>query len=535
MFTTGQITAVKRRLRVAIALILLLGIVFRFTNVSHKPYWHDEVFTTVRVVGYTGPEIEAAVLAQPLVRAADLQRFQTLPADRGWGDTFASLATHPEHPPLFYLLARAWIGVTGTTPTALRLLSVAFSLLSLPLMYLLGRSLFADGWTAGLATTLMALSPVQVLYAQEAREYSLWICLTLLSSLALLRALRLTGRQAVQRQLAQASRREHWGAWLVYAVSTALCFYTTILSGLVVAAQGLYVLAGGIRRQWVRFALSVVGAIALFSPWLWVIVSQNQKLESVTGWTTYSRPIGQLIQLWGLHLSSAVVDFGLPPGHWFGYVTPRLLLGLLLAALLQMPTQVGQRATMFCGLLLTIPALGLIMPDLLLGGQRSSATRYFMPSLLTVLLVLSVWLRGLLFARRTGLRRWGQTTLAIILAASLISCTLSASRFTWWNKGVSYHIPVIADIIRAADAPLILAALSANGLGNAISLSYQVPPETPFIFFRREQLPVLPSGYGRYFVPYASGELIEALQAEYGRSVNPVQQPGVFELWELGT
>lgn len=229
------------------------------------------------------------------------------------------------------------------------------------------------------------------------------------------------------------------------------------------------------------------------------------------------------------------MDFGLPPGHWFGYVTPRLLLGLLLAALLQMPTQVGQRATIFCGLLLTIPALGLIMPDLLLGGQRSSATRYFMPSLLTVLLVLSVWLRGLLFARRTGLRRWGQTTLAIILAASLISCTLSASRFTWWNKGVSYHIPVIADTIRAADAPLILAALSANGLGNAISLSYQVPPETPFLFFRREQLPVLPSGYGRYFVPYASGELIEALQAEYGRSVNPVQQPGVFELWELGT
>ena len=533
MFVTGQLVSTKRRLQIVIALMIVLGIVLRFTNVAHKPYWHDEVFTTVRVVGYTGPEIEAAVLAEPVVTAAELQQFQMLAPDRGWDDTLKSLATHPEHPPLFYLLERGWIGLAGTSPTAMRLLSVGFSLAALPLMYGFVLVLFNDSWAAGIATALLAVSPVQLLYAQEAREYSLWSCTVLLSSGLLLRALRQTGVRAIQRGYAQASWRRSWDVWVLYSVSLALSFYTTVLSSLVVAAQGVYVLVAGSKRQWLRFGLSLAGAIALFSPWLWVVVQQSQKLSSVTSWTRQSPPPGLLPRLWGLHLSSALIDVNLPPFHWSVYIVPPLVLVLVLVALALMPVQVGLQPTLFCGLLLLVPTLGLILPDLIQGGQRSGATRYFLPSLLMVLVVLAVKLRAWLLSRRVQLRLWGQVLWVVLLMSGLGSGVLSASQFTWWNKGVSYHTPVIAETVRSADRPLVLASLSANGLGNAIALSYQVPNNTAFMFFRRTQLPPLPPDYSDYFVPYASGELIAALEAEYGRQVSAVEQPGVYELWEL--
>jgi uncharacterized membrane protein len=53
-----------------------------------------------------------------------------------------------------------------------------------------------------------------VLYAQEARQYSLWILITLISSYAILRAI----------------RKQTFFSWLIYSVAMALSFYTFILS-----------------------------------------------------------------------------------------------------------------------------------------------------------------------------------------------------------------------------------------------------------------------------------------------------------------
>lgn len=524
----------KRRLQIVIVLVLVLGLILRLTNVAHKVYGHNEVLTSMRVVGYTIPEIESTVLAGPVVTAAQLQQFQQLSPARSWGDALTALSTQPEYPPLFYFLERAWVSVVGASPVALRLLSVLLSVAALPLMYWLGRVLLRDDWAAGLAMALLAVSPVQMLYAQEAREYSLWGCTILLSSGLLLRALQRTGDSAIRRQYTQAGWQRSGEAWALYGLSVVLGLYTTLLTVWVVVAQGLYVLLVGSRRHWARFGVSLMGAIALFSPWLWVMVQHRETGLSVTVWTQLTQPLGALMRHWGLHLSSTVVDFDLPATHGFALGVPLLVLLGVAIALLTMPVQVGLPATLFCGVLLLIPALGLIGAELLLGGERSMVTGSFMPSLLMVLPILAVGLRGWLLSRRARLRLWGQGLLALLLVASLSSGLLSASRFTWWNKGVSYHVPVIAEVIRTAEQPLVLSALTDTGLGNAISLSYQVPDETPFLFFRPNLPPPLPTDYSDYWVPYASSDVIESLEKAYGRSVTPVQAPGVYELWRLG-
>lgn len=531
MVSSRSIAAVKKRLQICFIVCLLIGIGLRCTNAAHKVYWHDEVYTTVRVLGHQGKAIETRVLEQTVVTAAELQSFQQFPETKRWSDTWSALASHPEHPPLFYLLERLWVGVFAPSVISFRALAVLFGLGLLPLTYWLCQQLWQDHWTGLIATCLMALSPVQILYAQEAREYSLWACLILLSSGYLLRVMRSPWRYSSEAVVMRSPRVTVVRQWGLYSLGLALMLYTTLLSVLVVAAHGLYVLISGSRQQWQRWALSLGTALLLFAPWLAVMVRASEKLESATEWTSFRQPLGQLVKFWGLHLSSTVIDLGLPLENLYTYVVPPLVLGLLLLALWQLLLVTPPTTMAFCLMALMVPALGLILPDLINGGQLSVSTRYFMPSLLIVTLIMAGWLRKLLLSERHLYRFWGQGIFALLLAVGLVSATLSAASFTWWNKNISYHVNVMGDVIRQTEKPLVLTELNATGLGNTISLSYAVAPDTAFLLFKSGQLPEIPANYSDYFVTYASGELIDAIAAKTGKLV--VLADGDYPLWRL--
>ena len=70
-----------------------------------------------------------------------------------------------------------------------------------------------------------------------------------------------------------------------------------------------------------------------FSSWAFVILNNRVKLESATEWTSFRQPLEQLVKFWGLHLSSTVIDLGLPLEHWYTYWVPPLVLILVVVAL----------------------------------------------------------------------------------------------------------------------------------------------------------------------------------------------------------
>jgi uncharacterized membrane protein len=524
--------------RLLLLLLLLLGLTFRWVNLDGKVYWHDEVFTTVRVLGFTGQEIETTLLAQPLVTAQDLQRFQTRSTEKSWGDTFRALQTHPEHPPLFYLMARAWVDMWGSSVAAVRALSALWGVVLLPLVYWFCWQLFANHRLSAVAMALVAVSPIQVLYAQEARQYSLWCCVWVLCSGLLLSA---TGLRAANQSAELAHKPVNSGTylgWIGYAVALALNFYCTPLSVFLIFAHGLFVLLAVPRRYWAKWMGAILLAVLLFVPWLGVMLSESKKLDTVTQWAEIRQPLAVLVKFWGLHLSSAVVDLGLPLEHGFTAWGPPWVLLLVVGCFgLGWWRYRGTplwRSLLLVAVLIVIPALGLILPDLIEGAQRSIMTRYFLPELMMVSIAIAIGLSVGIGTRELLWKLLGYGLLGFLLSLGVTSCLLSARADTWWNKGVSYHIPRIAEVVNAADRPLLLAPLTANGLGNAISLSYQVLPETQFLIFRPDQLPELPAGYSNYYMPYATGKLIAAVTAKYQRPLVAVEMPGVYELWELG-
>ena len=76
------------------------------------------------------------------------------------------------HPPLYFIIIWIWTKLFGFSEVSARLPSVIFGLLTIWLVFLIGRKLYSK--TLGiLAALLLALNPLHIYYSQEARMYSM--------------------------------------------------------------------------------------------------------------------------------------------------------------------------------------------------------------------------------------------------------------------------------------------------------------------------------------------------------------------------
>ncbi|ASC70629.1 hypothetical protein XM38_015690 [Halomicronema hongdechloris C2206] len=503
----------------AIALLLVFGIGIRILHLDRKVYWHDEVFTSLRVAGYLGSAVEADVFTGESLTAADLLTYQRLSPERSWRDTLTALADHPEHTPLYYLLARGWVSLWGSSVAAFRSLSVVFSLLALPCGFLLARTLLGPGLASWLFLGLLAVSPVHVLYGQEAREYSLWVLTIILSSTALLQAVK-PGRS--------------WH-WVSYSLTLALGFYASLLTGLVALAHGVYLVLTQRSRQWLGYLAAGCGALMLLSPWLGVMLVQWMRLETVTAWTAESRPWDFLAKLWGLHYSAAFVDPGLPLEHPYTYIAPPLIGVLLLLSSMGLLNRQPYAVSAFVLCLTLVPGGILILTDLLRSGQISGTTRYFFPALIGAQLLVAQGLASLLTAPTALSRQVGRVLTIALLVAGGTSCLISAQAYTWWSKGVSYANPFIADYINQAPQPLIMGHSYATALGDAISLSYDLEPDTSWRLTRLPQMPVPSADAETIFLFKPRQDFLEAAAHAYSAAPQAIDTDRVYGLWQLPT
>jgi uncharacterized membrane protein len=79
---------------------------------------------------------------------------------------------HEDSPPFYYMAVKGWMALFGNSEIAIRSLSLVASILTLPLISLLGKELF-DTRRGVLGMLVFALSPMQIGFAQEARTYAL--------------------------------------------------------------------------------------------------------------------------------------------------------------------------------------------------------------------------------------------------------------------------------------------------------------------------------------------------------------------------
>ncbi|MGD1850394.1 MAG: hypothetical protein ACFCBU_07225, partial [Cyanophyceae cyanobacterium] len=257
----------QRRRAIALALVIAIGIVLRFVNLDGKVVWIDEVHSFMRVAGYgktvLTEQLEQTIAATDtrpaqLIPLSHLLQFQRPPAGQnlftGLGATVTALATdNPQHPPMYYLGARLMAFIFGPAIATLRGTAALFGTALIPAMGWLAWVLWRSPGVAAVTMGVTAVSPFQIAYAQEAREYSLLAVMVVLGTGFLLRAI-------------DGARR----GWWIYGAGVVVGLYTHLLMGYAIVAHGVMVLTlGGWRSPVARkFGWAIAGAIAAFIPWV---------------------------------------------------------------------------------------------------------------------------------------------------------------------------------------------------------------------------------------------------------------------------
>jgi uncharacterized membrane protein len=493
-----------------VALLVLGGMVARIYDVGRMVVWHDEVFTAVRVFGYAQEEVARFVFSGRSLEPGEILAFQRRAPGRGWGDTLNALVEHPEHSPLYYLAARLMVPAVSEPMDALRGTSAVLSLLLIPGVFWLARELLREPKAPWVAAALVAVSPLHLLYAQEAREYALWTVVTVAASAAFLRALR--GHRAQD--------------WVVYGLLVAVGLYSHLLFVLVLFAHVAYgILSDGVdlRRLyviWRSWAFALVVGMALFLPWILVLVDGRHRVEQSTGWMFREVGAMETLEAWGMHLVRTFADFpaagsllhvGLLPVTWILWVF----------------VQKGPpRAVLFCTLLFGVLAAAVLLPDLIWGGSRSLHARYVLPCFLAIELAAAWVLARAWDARMLGARVIGRAAFGLILGAGVWSGLLILAADTWWSKNFSEENRAVAHLINAAERPLVVATHSGVSLGEVISLAYDLRPGVRIWGEPRPGVEPPMADFARVFALTPSAEVRLALQ-ERGYWLAPV-----LETWQ---
>jgi uncharacterized membrane protein len=539
-------TRSQNGLTLVLLLALALGLFFRFAHLDHQVYWHDEAFTSLRISGYSAAEVNQALFNGQVVGVEALQKYQQINPDKTVFDTIRSLAVDDsQHPPLYYVLVRQWAVWFGPSVTAVRSLSAAISLLAFPSVYWLCQELFAEGATAlaqkqsanltsGLAITLFALSPFHVLYAQEAREYSLWALLILLSGASLLRAIRLNTL----------------GAWGLFTGLLILGLYTQPLMLFVAIAFGLYLLVVErlrINRVTVSGVLSLALGVFAFSPWMNILVQTWSRTGA--NWTSIPLPLPIVLKTWGLHLARVFIltegDFGFD--HWTIYIGLPLLLLLVGAAFSHLVRHTPLRTWLFVIALTGSTFLPLGLLDLVVGGQRSVSSRYIVPFYVGVPLAVAYFLSQKLLTRtpldRGALsfiahKQW-QVITGLVLSISLIYCILNTQATTAWTKGINYNLPILAKLINTASQPLLISNSFGIDFGSTFALGRQLDPKAKLQLVDAiskpddQKLPKIALGFSDVFLLNPSDAFRQKLEQQQRRKTQLIFHDLHLVLWTL--
>jgi mannosyltransferase len=164
------------------------------------------------------------------------------------------------HVPLYHIIFHFWITIFGTSTAVIRLLSFIFFLLSLPFIYLLGRTILNKPWSLTVVG-LIALSPFISWYANEARMYTLLGLMSVICQYLFIRIMR--------------GQKNSWPWYVAVCVVGAYSHYFFMFN---LASQALFFffnLKKFPKGSLLRFVGTALTVAAALSPWIIYFVSMG--------------------------------------------------------------------------------------------------------------------------------------------------------------------------------------------------------------------------------------------------------------------
>jgi uncharacterized membrane protein len=400
--------------------VIAFGIFLRLYHLDHRIFWQDEVFAVYRVSGYAENDIAGGTRHDEVYRFKELEKYLR-PEQNGLHlQSVFRTASDYSHIPLFHeSLLWFWVRLFGDSVRAIRSFSVLISLFAFPLVIWLCWEIFRSFKVGWIAAILLAVSPYQVIYSQEARNYSLWCVMILFSTAAFLRALRLKDAKV----------------WLLYAGSLTAGFYSHSFFHYVAPAHFIFVLLFE-KNSIKQMTLSCLGAFLPYLPQLFLIMRDLNHVVDTQTWTSVPLPVN-LGRVFFEGLSrlfwepNAVVEtlklIGLQKYSEDILSVFFLLMGLTTIFLfIFLWRRSSLRYAAIVILIASINLSALLLPDLFFGGRRITISRYLMAFFLMVQLAMSYFVCFCIRSEKRSGKIFGYLLFLTLILAGISSCVWRA-------------------------------------------------------------------------------------------------------------
>jgi mannosyltransferase len=269
------------------------------------------------------------------------------------------------HPPLHYWFLNIWIKIFGNGVVIMRLSSVIFSLITIWLVYLIGKEI-KDKKLGFWAALLVAVNPLLIYYSQELRMYSMAVML-------------LTGAVYFWIRVGKKPNRKNM---LGFNLMTFLAFVTFYGSVFLIGAMILYLLVNKKVKQACLSGLGLLLAILVVSPLLLTqLKNSGEMLGQVVNWSLVLGKVN-LKNLILIPLKFSIgriswypkIFYYLIGGVWtlivFGLALKQIIKNKILGFLLIVPVIFGiifslkSPLIQYFRFLYLIPILGLLLADI---------------------------------------------------------------------------------------------------------------------------------------------------------------------------
>jgi uncharacterized membrane protein len=275
-------------------------------------------------------------------------------------------------------------------------------------------------------------------------------------------------------------------------------------------------------------AATVAGVLA-FVPWAVVLLAHLGYVRQSLSWMTEEKsPLG-LLDGWCFGVHSVFLDLLPNRGSTLAFALrlPIVLLAVGSVGFLIWKTR--PKTWLLPASLIGVMLLATVVPDVVLGGQRSYVPRYALTGYVGILLAVAHLLAAGMASSRQWQRAACQLVLAGMIVGGLASDAFSSRAVRWWNKGQNNTIPAAADVINQSNHPLVFSAFGGEHFGNVIALGRFVEPRTHFWLTSETEMPAIPDGFDDLFLFKPSTVLSKQCEAQ-GYEVQLTDAPGLCRL-----
>lgn len=509
--------------------IIIIAVLVKFYKLENRYFWFDEICTIQHTSGNQ-------IIYSPVNEIKNIsffsQQLHLKNQDLTIGSEIKGLYSSTNLNPLHYTLLIFWYRIAGDNDMSYRYFNIFIFILTLPVLFLLGKSLFKSSLAGWIIITLYAVSPYIHYCVTEARYHILVLFLiSLLHYLFLV-----TANQ----------KKIKW--WIVYSLTGIFALYASIMSGIFLLGHALYILFMK-RKIWLAYSISLLIIMIAYLPWILSMINNEAEITSSLAWhTSWGFPglfkllLSQFVAfakffilIYNRNEYLSFLVFNEANGSHIQLFVDSIFIIIILISIVYTIRKSPPRVWLFLVFIVIPYIMFFLISDIFRQALGSFIWRYHIPNLVGILLFVSY----LIYKKiELGKLFYSGVYLSLIIIGLISIYYISKDRCYFIGLGCEENITE-ARIFSEAEKSLLISDYTMSlgtGTGGFIALLNECESDNIDVLHASPDIKnvnAMLSGvdYSDIYVTYASSELVNNLKSQFGERMDSVDIEGISPMW----